>query len=477
MAKRIRVSNQDFVHWHNHTEYSSLDGLAKMSNFVQLARKNGHKAVAITDHGNIGGFIKFLAECAAVKNKNGDPIPYDPIKGILGCEFYFCRKQEWQKKDEAAQRGGFQPDGRKGNRHLNLYAMNWKGYQNLCALTQASWVDGYYYKDPRIDLDLLEKHSEGLMCGTACLSSVINANLLHDRYDKAKKFLGILYDLLDGNVYVDLMYHGISAERNIIVDQLKLAKEFNILPLATNDCHYLYKSQAKSHEVLMCINTSNCLTNPNHMKFPYDEFYFKSAEEMSRIFGHVPQVLFNTLDLAERIDTNDIVNHLFGGMRLPKFELPEGFTDPFVFLVHLAKEGMKRLGWDKSKKHLEALKKELQDVKIAKENNNYDFATYFLIVWDYVNHARSKGIVTGCGRGSGYASVLLRCLGISYGPDPLEYGLLWERFLGFDSRRVILKKDFGFPEKKIVPLIDNTEEEDLEEEREVEDDFGGTDRY
>jgi DNA polymerase III alpha subunit len=166
-------------------------------------------------------------------------------------------------------------------------------------------------------------------------------------------------------------------------------------------------------------------------------------------------------------------------MRLPKFELPREFDDPFKYLVHLAKEGMRRIGWDKSAKHIEALKKELGDIRVAKEMNEYDFATYFLIVWDYINHARSKGIVIGCGRGSGYASVLLRCLGVTYGPDPLEYNLYWERFLGFDTRRFVRAADLGYVTQKVAaPLeLEADDEDDLDEAREVEDDFGGVDRY
>lgn len=464
---------------HCHSEFSAFDGVSKVAevilkeedqNLVLKARKMGFPALAITDHGNVGGWIKFIRACQATKDKDGNDIPYAPIKPILGSEFYLSRDHTAHSKDG-------QPDGRKGNRHLNLYAMNWEGYQNLCSLSEKAWVDGVYYKDPRIDMDLLIKHSKGLMCGSACLSSVINANLLHGRYDAAKKIAGTFNELFEGNFFFEVMYHGIPDEKVIIPDILKLSKELNIPVVATNDTHYVCKHHGETQEVLMCMSTSNCITNPKHIHFPFNEFYLKSAQEMLRLFGEVPQTLTNSVAMAERIDQDDINRNLFGGMRLPPFDLPEGFDTSYDYLVHLAKQGAKRLGWDKSPEHIKSLKKELRDVKVAKDNNNYDFATYFLIVRDYIKAAQEKGIVTGCGRGSGYSSLLLRTLDISYGPDPIEYGLLWERFLGFDERRFIMDSDFGFEEGGIDLSELANMHNDLEEDREVEDDLGGVDRY
>lgn len=469
------LSNSDFVHWHNHSEYSTFDGLNKISDLAHEARKMGMPAIALTDHGNVSGWIKFIAECSATKDKEGNEIPYDPIKPILGCEFYLARKQEWKSKNDAKENGGFQTDGRKGNRHLSLHAMNFKGYQNLCELSGKSWTNGFYF-DPRIDIELLAEHSEGLICGSACLSSVINANLLHDRYDQAKKSVALFKDIFEDNFFLEAMYHGLSDQRVILPDIFKLAAEMDVPVLATNDCHYLKKKHALSQEVLMCNSIHKCMTDPSHLRHSFSELYFKSAPEMEKIFGHVPQTLTNTVALAERVDSEDIEKNLFGGMRLPKFELPKEFDTPKAYLLHLAKQGMKKLGWDKSKVHVEALKKELRDVQVAKDSNNFDFATYFLIVWDYVNYARENNIVTGCGRGSGYASVLLRCLGITYGPDPLQYGLLWERFLGFDTKRFVNASDFGLSESKdLVEALENAEGDDAA--REVENDLGGVDRY
>jgi DNA polymerase-3 subunit alpha len=203
----INISNRDFTHIHNHTEYSAFDGLNKISSFPMEARKMGFRALGITDHGNVGGIIKFFNECQKTTDKDGNKIEYAPIIPILGCEFYLAKNRFAKTKNE-------QPDGRKGNRHIVLIAKNWAGYQNLCRLSEHSWVDGFY-NDPRIDFELLEKYHEGLICSTACLSSVVNANLLHGRYDVAKKTVSKFKDLFGEDLYLEIMFHGIDAERLI----------------------------------------------------------------------------------------------------------------------------------------------------------------------------------------------------------------------------------------------------------------------
>lgn len=481
MPKRI-VSNADFVHFHNHTEYSSLDGLNKVLSdedknqrvirygFPMLARKMGFRALGCTDHGTIGGSIKFMQECMRkAKDEDGNDLP--PIKPIIGAEFYLA-------KNRFAHSAEDQPEKRAGNRHLLLIAKNWKGYQNLCALSQESWHNTYY-KDPRIDIPLLADHAEGLICSSACLSSVINANLLHDRYDQAKKVVSIFKDIFGENFYLEAMYHGMDAEAMVIPDIIKLGQEMNIKVVASNDVHYGEKIAGPSHELLVAMQTQTCLTDPGRLHFPYHEFYLKSAPEMAKHFGTYPEMMLNTVSLAEQIDAEDIITHMKSGMRLPRFEIPEGFTSPHHYLEQLAYEGAKRLGWDSSNEHMNRLKVEIEDIRIAWENNQYDFATYLLIVRDYVMEARRRNILTGCGRGSGYGSLLLRTLGITYGPDPLKYGLLWERFLGFDDKRFIQEADFGLDERKSVfDLVSETEvDDDLDEERDVEDDLGGVDRY
>jgi DNA polymerase-3 subunit alpha len=404
-----------------------------MSEFPKLARSMGFKALGITDHGNVGGLIKFFQECTKSVDKNGNKIEYDPIKPILGCEFYLA-------KDRFAKSKKDQPDGRKGNRHIVLIAKNWQGFQNLCTLSEKSWTEGFY-NDPRIDFELLTKHHEGLICSTACLSSVVNNNLLHGRYDQAKKVATILKNIFGEDFYFEVMYHGLDAERYIIPDVFKLADSLGSKVLATNDVHYSHKEDGASHEVLMCMSTSRCIHDPKRLKFPYHEFYLKSAQEMAGIFQNRLDSLYNTLEVADKIDHKDISKN-FGGMRLPKFPLPNSFSDPHDYLEYIAWDGLKQLGLDHSQKHIDRLRLELDDVKIAKMNNNYDFATYFLIVRDYIQYANTKGILTGCGRGSGFGSLLLKTLGITYGVDPIEHDLLWERFLGFDTKRFVREQDF-----------------------------------
>lgn len=458
-----RFSNKDFVHLHAHTEYSKFDGLAKVLKSVMKAREMGFPAFACTDHGTIAAWIKFIAECNRKKDKDGNEIPYPTIKPILGCEFYLSRKHEVH--DNIGQ-----PDGRTGNRHLILIAKNWKGYQNLCQLSENSWVDGYYYS-PRVDIEQVAAHSEGLICSSACLSSVINAALLADKYEEAKRAASIFKDIFREDFMMEVMYHGIDEEAAIIPDIFKLAKFLNVPVIATNDVHYVEKNQAESHEALMCHSQSKCILDKRHLRFPYGEFYLKSAEEMGKIFGTCPEVLFNTVAIAERVDDKDIKNNM-GGMKLPTFDIPKTFTDPHEYISHLAWEGMKNLGWDRSQAHIDTLKMELNDIKVAWESNGYDFSTYFLIVWDYIDFANKNDIYTGCGRGSGYASVLLRALGITYGPDPLQYNLLWARFLGFDDKRFYATADFGLTEEvDLAAKADLIEEKDAEEEIPLEEDF------
>jgi DNA polymerase-3 subunit alpha len=429
----MKKTNSDFVHMHCHTEFSAFDGLNKVKSLVKRAKEMGFPALAITDHGNIGGAIKFFQECRK-KEDLKDGRQGVSIKPLLGCEFYVARSRTAKSKAD-------QPDGRKGNRHLILIAQNDVGYRNLCNLSQASYVEGFY-SDARIDLDLLQKHSDGLICSSACLSSMVNSNLLHGRFDAALKAAGMLKDIFGERFFLEAMFHGLDEERMILPDILRLSEKLECRVVASNDCHYPCPEDGKSQELLMCMSTSRCIKDERHISFPYHEFYLKSAEEMSLIFGSHPDMLHATVDLAEMVDDDSIAS-LFGGMRLPKYDVPQDFSGPHEYLEHLAWSGLASMGRAESQVHINRLRMELDDVKIAKLNNNYDFATYFLIVRDYINWAKSNGILTGCGRGSGFGSLLLRCIGITYGVDPLEHDLLWERFLGFDNKRFVRASDFG----------------------------------
>lgn len=393
---------------------------------------------------------------------------------LHNCEFYMSGSRFWKTNIE-------QTNGQKGNYHINLFAKNFEGYKNICHMSEKSWLEGFYFH-PRIDLELMAQNSKGVMCSSACIKGIINTNLLYGKYDAAKKIASIFKDIYGEDFFLEVMYHGMDEEKIIIPDIFKLGKELDIKIIATQDSHYTYKNQAKSQEVLLCMSTSSCLTNPKHLKFPYDEFYMKSAEEMAVMFSSVPSCIFNTVEFANRIDADDISKNLFrSNMRLPNFDIPQefktskdDFENRFDYLKSLVKDGIKRRGWDRSQKHIDRVKMELEDTRVAWENNGYDFVTYYLIEYDLMRFANEKNILTGSGRGSGYSSVILHCLGICSGLDPLEYGLLWQRFLGFEGQKYIKASDFGFEDTRgnaiEIAYIDD-EEDILDEYTENEDIF------
>lgn len=440
-----QFSNKNFVHLHNHSEYSTFDGLSPIKNMVAYARKSGFSALALTDHGSVGGILKHMKYCMMPSleyiddnGKKHDSGP--PIKPIVGIEYYFSKNHK--EKGE--------------NYHLTALAKNYQGYRNLCMLSDISYRDGFYRK-PRIDFELLFKHKEGLIVTTGCPSSIVNANLLRGRYKQASQIVGMMKENFGEDFYVEIMYHGLKMEKLIIKDQLKLAKEHNIRIVATNDSHCIEKQHSSSHDVFLSMNSKTCIKNPKRMTFSYPEFYIKSGQEMYSIWNQIPSSISNTLEVAEKVDSKNIMDNIYGGMKLPEFKVPEKFTinndklnkkeivfnESFDYLKELSVQGLKDLGWDKSKPHIEALNKELNDISVAWTSNRYDFATYMLVVWDIINWAKNNGVEIAAGRGSGYGSVLLRTLKVCYGPDPLEYGLLWERFLGFDDIRFVSSLDFG----------------------------------
>jgi DNA polymerase-3 subunit alpha len=466
MSKRIKFLNKHFVHTHNHSEYSQLDGMASLEKLVMYCRELGFPAVALTDHGNVRGLPKLIKYCQATKDKKGNPIlkkdgtPLPTIKPILGFEAYLSL-------DRHAQDNKTQPRGKAGNHHLGLVARNFEGYKNLCRLSHTAWMEGYYYT-PRIDMELLQKHNKGLICTSGCPASVINANILHDRVDKARELCGIMKDLFGDNFFIELMYHGLDFEAKLVMELLKISKDMRIPTIASNDCHYIKKEHANSHATFLCMSTSDCIHNEKRMKFPFEEFYIKEAHEMGRIFGDVPEAIWNTVAFADRVDIDDIIKNLFGSFRLPAFPIPDGFKCLKDFFEDLTWKGAARIGWDKSEKHVARIQRELSDINAALEVNEYDFYTYFLLIRKIVFAAKSKGIRVGPGRGSVYASCVARCLEITSGPiDPVEKGLLWERFLGFTSKRIYLPKHFGF--KKIqkglatdISTLEEAEEEELD---------------
>lgn len=416
----------DFVQIHNHSQYSKFDGFSSVSDMVKKAKEYGMTACGLTDHGTFAGAIEFLREC----RKHG-------IRPILGMEAYLSKCHTAHSKDE-------QPLGRRGNRHINLIAKNYTGFQNICALSQKASLDGFYY-DPRVDADLLWEHREGVIATSACLSNTINYFLSEDKYPNAKRAVAAYKDIYGEDFYLEIMFHGIDKEAKIIPDIQRLSKEMDVKTIITNDCHYINPEDAEFHEIVMCISSGRTVKDPKRLKFPYKEFYFKSKEEMAKTFGsHFYQSMQRTLEIAEKCDYSDIIFVEEGGtMKLPKFDIPPGFKSPYHYLDDLAWKGLERLDLNKSEAHVKRLETELSDIKLIWDTKRYDFATYFLIVEDIMRFARDVGIDAGI-RGSGYGSLLLKCLGIVEGAiDPLEFDLLWERFLGFDDKYFFTEDDFG----------------------------------
>jgi len=380
---------------------------------ARKAKECGHKAVGLTDHGTFAGAIQFVKACRA-----------EDINPVLGMESYLCRDHKGHSKAE-------QPDGRRGNRHLNLFAKNLEGYRNLCSLSQIASLEGFYY-DPRIDVELLAKYSSGVICSSACLKNIINWNLVHDRYNQAKKAASIFKDIFADDFYLEVMYHGIEEEAKIIPQIQKISKELDIKMILSNDCHYVEKSDAKYHAIALCLrdNKNSCIKDPKRMRYSTKEFYFKTTEQMSKIFPSLPKSMRNTLELAEKCDLSELQ---FGGMNLPHFEIPEKYKMPFDFLSDLAWTALKQKGLDTKNDYVERLKLELNDIKLIYDTKGYHFDTYFLIIWDIVKFIREKNIPYGV-RGSGNGSLLLYCLNVSRNiTDPVKYKLFWSRFLGFEN--------------------------------------------
>jgi DNA polymerase-3 subunit alpha len=370
----------DFVQLHNHSQYSKFDGFSSIPDMVKTAKKHGMTACGLTDHGTFAGAIEFLRTC----RKEG-------IRPVLGMEAYLS-------KDHCAQCKEDQPAGRRGNRHINLIAKNYAGFQNICSLSQTASLDGFYY-DPRLDAELLWEHREGVIATSACLSNTINTFLADDQYDLAKKAVASFKDIYGEDFYLEMMFHGIDREAKILPEIQRLSKDMDVKIIITNDCHYIRPEDAEFHEVIK---------------------------------------------IADKCDYSDIIFVEEGGtMKLPNFAIPENFKSPYDYLEKMAKDGLIRLGLAKSERHVKRLDIELSDIKLIWDTKRYDFSTYFLVVEDIMRFAKKSGIDAGV-RGSGYGSLLLKCIGIVEGViDPLEFDLLWERFLGFDDKFFLTEDDFG----------------------------------
>ncbi|WP_033154601.1 DNA polymerase III subunit alpha [Pseudobutyrivibrio ruminis] len=386
-----------FVHLHTHTEYSLLDGSNKIKSYVKKCVDMGMTAAAITDHGVMYGVIDFYKECKAAG-----------INPVLGCEVYVAPGSRFDRE---------RVQGEDRYYHLILLAENNEGYQNLIKIVSAGFVDGYYYK-PRVDFEILQKYHEGIICLSACLAGEVARLLARGLYDDAKK-VAIKYRDTFGadNYFLEMQDHGIDEQKTVNQGLLRLSKETGIPLVATNDCHYTNKEDAASHDVLLCIQTGKKLQDVDRMRFETDEFYVKSEEEMLELFPYAKEAVYRTQEIADRCH----VEIVFGETKLPHFEVPEGY-DSWTYLNKLCYEGLDRRYGDKAESLKSRLEYELNVIK------NMGYVDYFLIVWDFINYARTHGIPVGPGRGSAAGSLVSYTTGIT-NIDPIKYSLVFERFL------------------------------------------------
>ncbi len=385
----------DFVHLHLHTEYSLLDGACRIEPLMKRLCELGQRSVAITDHGVMYGAIDFYRAA----KKYG-------IKPIIGCEVYVATRSRFDKVHKI-----------DGNNHLVLLCKNEIGYRNLSKLVSAGFTEGFYSR-PRIDKELLAKHSEGLIALSACLAGEIPQALLSSDYDKARKAAMFYRDLFGSdNYYIEIQNHFLPEQEAVLPELIALARELDIPLVATNDSHYLNREDSKMQRVLICIGTNKLMTDDDVMEFGTDEFYVKSGDEMSDLFAMCPDAISNTVKVAELCN----LEIEFGVTKLPKFtpsteETADRHFERIVF------EGYNRYYTDENE---QAKSRLIYEMDIIKEMG---FIDYFLIVSDFINYAKQRGIPVGPGRGSGAGSLVAYCLGIT-GVDPLQYNLLFERFL------------------------------------------------
>jgi len=397
----------DFAHLHLHSQFSLLDGANRLPDVVAAAAEAGMPAMALTDHGNMFGAIEFYNEA----RKAG-------VKPILGIEAYTT---PGSRKDRDPQR--------KSSNHLVLLAENTTGYKNLIKLSSSAYLEGFYYK-PRMDKELLRRHSEGLICLSACLNGEINEKILGNKEQEAEAVARELLDIFgQENFFFELQDHGIEEQRLANRVLCKLSRKLGVPRVATNDCHYLRGDDAFAHDVLLCIGTQKTLDDPDRLKYSSQEFYLKTAEEMHRLFPDDPEALENTLRIAERCN----VEIPTGEFHLPEFPVPAGY-DLDSFFAKVCRDGfeerldrMKRRGARGLRRHGEEVYRQRleREIEIIQRMG---FPGYFLITWDFIRHAREEGIPVGPGRGSAAGSLVSYSLRIT-DIDPLEYDLLFERFL------------------------------------------------
>ncbi|PKQ66037.1 DNA polymerase III subunit alpha [Raineya orbicola] len=403
-----------FIHLHCHTQFSLLDGAASIKEMMKKAKNDGMKALALTDHGNMFGAFKFVAEA----NAQG-------LKPIVGCEFYLVKDR-------------FQKNFKKGEKdkryHQLLLAKNAEGYKNLSKLCSLGFIEGYYAKYPRIDKELILKYHQGLIATSCCLGAEIPQAIMYEGEEKAEELLQWWIDVFGEDYYIELQRHHIEnvngngmSQEDVNQVLLRFAKKYNLKVIATNDSHYVDEKDAAAHDILLCINTGAKVSDPKatdeesskgRFAFPNNEFYFKTQAEMNRLFADVPTALDFTNEIYDKVENLKLKRDIL----MPNYPLPQGFPSQFEYLRYLTFEGAKRKYGSLSAEIEQRLNYELEVMQ------KMGFEGYFLIVQDFINAARELGVWVGTGRGSAAGSAVAYCIGIT-NIDPIQYNLLFERFL------------------------------------------------
>ena len=384
----------EFTHLHVHTQYSILDGAARIPDLIARAKEQGMKALAITDHGNMYGVLRFCNEAV----KQG-------IKPIIGCEIYVTgnRKRKAGKQDRSGH-------------HLILLAKNLEGYRNLARLSSKGFLEGFYYT-PRIDKELLREHSKGLIASSACIGGEVPSAILHKGEQEGEKILQEYIDIFGDDFYLEIQDHGLPEQKKVTPILINLAKKFNRKIIATNDVHFINKEDYEAHHILICLNTGKDMDDSSSIQYSGHE-YLKSPQEMAEIFKENPEAIENTQEIVDKIEDFDIKSKII----LPTFPLPEDFQSEDDYLRHLTYEGAKKLYPEITDEIRDRLDHELKIIK------DMGFPGYFLIVQDFIREAKEQDVIVGPGRGSAAGSAVAYCTGIT-NIDPIKYNLLFERFL------------------------------------------------
>ncbi len=450
-----------FSHLHVHTQFSLLDGAASIQNLYKKAIKDGMPALAISDHGNMFGAFEFVAEAYKHKGEDGKPL----VKPVVGCEFYIT---------ETRHQKTFTKDQKDKRQHQILLAKNETGYKNLIKLTSLGFTEGMYGKYPRIDKELILKYHEGLIATTCCLGASVPQAILRKGEDEGENEFKWWLNVFQDDYYVELQRHGMAEQDKVNEVLVKLARKYNVKVIASNDSHYVEQDDFNAHDILLCINTGEKITTPAlrdfvdddvHVKdkrfaFPNDQFYFKTTQEMTKVFGDLPEAIDNTNEIVDKVELLNLTRDIL----LPNFPIEKRFQihtkdetigkftvtaesqNQWEYLKHITYEGAAQRYHELTDKIKERIEFELFTIKTM------GFAGYFLIVSDFIKAGRDKGVFIGPGRGSAAGSVVAYCIGIT-NIDPIKYNLLFERFLNPD-RKSMPDIDTDFDDEGRQKVID-----------------------